>query len=108
MAIRAPDGANKEKMAKGHVQHGAGEDFDGVELPEYSPQQRNQGRHPIFLSKMPLNEHLAYCPDGGSQNKNRHLDRRNHFSSSCASIALLAFLRWGSLVKKIIMMRMVG
>ena len=98
-------------MAKGtraRIQHGAREDFDGEEHPEHSPQQRNQGRHPIFLPKMPLIEDLADCPDGGSQNKNRHLDRRNHFSSSCASIALLAFLRWGSLVKKIIMMRMVG
>ena len=35
------------------------------------------------------------CPDGGSQNKNRHLDRRDHFSSSCASIALLAFFKVG-------------
>ena len=58
-------------MAKGthaRIQHGAGEDFDGEEHPEYSPQQRNQGRHPIFLPKMPLNEDLAHCPDGGSQN----------------------------------------
>ena len=85
-------------MAKGtraRIQHGAREDFDGEEHPEHSPQQRNQGRHPIFLSKMPLNEDLADCPDGGSQNKNRHLDRRNHFSSSCASIALLSFFQVG-------------
>ena len=85
-------------MAKGtraRIQHGAREDFDGEELPEYSPQQRNQGRDLIFLPKMPLNKDLADCPDGGSQNKNRHLDRRNHFSSSCASIALLAFYKLG-------------